>query len=381
MKKYFLMVFFATLMIVLALGQGNRPTKELSQKENQAAYKKGLELDQIPRGATELELKYVIPSDKEMEEKEIFFRNVLNFSMDDRRHIYIPDGALCMVYELNAEGKFVHKYDKKGQGPGELQFPLLVIPFNQQVIVLDGRVGRMIFFDRDWKYVKSISLFKRYFRVALGSNGLLYCSDPLGDRLISILNTEGKMIGSFGELPYKTRSPLNRFVLAVSPAGSIWVGMSALCILKKISSTGYLDLEIDITKISSQWIKNNLKENFQLAKEGVQGHTVLLQALAFIGEDVLVMNGGIVQPIYRFDPYGHLKNTYYIPPKMAVYKNYFYALKEKNGEERFYILQDDHDTGDIRIGVYGRKNKTISNQKKDNHEKEKSVAHSGSIGR
>jgi hypothetical protein len=354
-KKKLWMVFLTGIIIVPSLAQGNRPSKELSKKEREEAYQKGLELDQIPRGAIELELEYVIPSDKEMEEKEIFFRNVLNFTMDERRHIYIPDGALCVVYELDTEGKLVHKYDKKGQGPGELQFPLLVLPFNQQVIVYDGRVGRMAFFDRDWKYIKSFSYFKSYFPIALGSNGLFYCSDPLSDRLLSILDTEGKMIGSFGELPYKTRSPLNRFILAVSPAGSIWIGMSALAKLKKFSSGGRLEKEIDIIELSSQWTKNNLRENLQYARDGVQGHTVLLQALAFIGEDVLVMNGGIVQPIFRFDPYGQMKNRYYIRPKIGVYKNYFYVLEEKNGEERFYILQSDRDTGDRRIGVYGRK--------------------------
>jgi len=354
-KKYFLMVFFAALMIAPALGQGNRPTKELSQQEREAAYKKGLELDQIPPGAIELELKYTIPTDKEMEKKEIYFRNVGNFSMDDRGHIYIPDGTLCVVYELDAVGKLVHKYDKKGQGPGELQFPNFVFPYNQQVIVNDGLARRMSFFDRDWKYVKSFSYFKGGFPFALGSNGLFYSSDRSGDRLISIFNTEGKMIGSFGELPYEIRSPLNNFILGVSPAGSIWVGMTALGKLKRFSSAGSLEVEIDIIEISSKLIKNRLIENFQLAKKGVQGHNVLLRALAFIGEDVLVMNGGIVQPIFRFDPYGHMKNAYYIQPKMAFFKNYFYVLVGENGEERFYILQADHDNGDICIGVYGRK--------------------------
>jgi hypothetical protein len=355
MKKYFLMVFFAALTIVPALGQGNRPTKELTQREREAAYKKGLELDQIPRGAIELELKDVLPSDKEIEEGEIFFRMVLRFAIDDRGHIYIPDGVLGVVYELNTMGKLVHSFRKRGQGPGEMQSPGYVFPFKQQVIVFDGLSMRMNYFDRDWKYVRSFSIFKGGSPFASASDGRFYCSDRSGERLISVLDAEGKLIDSFGDKPSKMGSTLNQFILGVSPGGSIWVGMIGLGRLIKYSSLGRLEKEIDLVEISSQWIKDRLKENYQYARQGEQKSFVLLQAIAFVGEDVLAMNGGIRQPIFRFDSEGHLKNAYHIQPRMGVNLLYFQVRAGENGQARFYILHADRESGDRRIGVYGRK--------------------------
>lgn len=350
------LVFFAALVIIPALGQGNQPTKALSQREREAVYQKFLKLDQIPAGAIELELKNTIPSEKEIEEKEIFLRNAPRIAIDDRGHIYIPQGyGICEIDELDEEGKLVRKYNKKGQGPGDLLSPEYVFFYNQQVIVHDSQPRRMSFFDRDWKYIKSFSYFKSYYPFALGSNGLFYCSDSSGDKLIYILDLDGKLIGSFGERPYRGRSTLNMLVLGVSPAGSIWVGMQALGKLKRFSSAGRLAGEIDIVEISSKLIKNRLKENLQWAEEGEQKWYGIIREIDFIGEDVLVLDGGgLVQPIFRFDRNGRLKDVYYVKPKMQVHLKSLHVRVEKNGEERFYIWQD-HDYDECRIGVYGRK--------------------------
>jgi len=280
----------------------------------------------------------------------------LRFTIDDRGHIYIPDGILGVVYELNAMGKLVHLFRKKGQGPGEMQSPNYVFTFGKQVIVQDGLSMRMNYFDREWKYIRSFSIFKGGSRFALANDGRFYCSDRSGERLISVLDAEGKLIDSFGDKPFKMGSTLNQFVLGVSPAGTIWVGMIGLGKLMKYSSPGRLEKEIDIIGMSSQWTKARLNENYQYAaRQQEQKSFVLIQAIAFAGEDVLVMNGGIRQPIFRLDSNGHLKNAYHIQPKMGINLLYFQVRAGENGDGLFYILYADRESGDRRIGVYGRK--------------------------
>lgn len=351
------LVLFAVLVGVPALGQGNQPTKPISQKEHEAAYRKSLRIDKIPAGAIELELKYTLPSEKEIEEKEIFFRNSQRIDIDDRGHIYISQGyGVCEIDELDAAGKLICKYNRKGQGPGDLISPAHVFFNNQQVIVYDSQPRRMSFFDRDWKYIKSFSFQKPFYSFALGGNGLFYCSDfsGEGDKLIYILDLDGKLIGSFGEPPYRDRSTLNHLVLGVSPAGSIWVGMQALGKLKRFSSAGRLEGEIDIVKISSELVQNCLNENLQWAEKGEQRSYAIIKEIIFVGEDVLVLGGaGLVQPIFRFDRNGRLKSVYYIKPKMMFHLRSFDVRTEKDGEERFYIWQDQD--GECRIGIYGRK--------------------------
>jgi hypothetical protein len=101
-KNGFIVLLSCGLWSALSFGQGTLPSKPVSQAARSAAFRKNLKVDSIPRGAVELELKESIPSNTEIGRSEIFFRNVLNFDIDDRGHIYIPDGALCVVYELDA---------------------------------------------------------------------------------------------------------------------------------------------------------------------------------------------------------------------------------------------------------------------------------------
>ncbi len=138
MRKCIVIVSLAVLLAFQSLAQSNQTKKEVSQREQELEYQKELKLDKIPAGAIKLKLISVMPSDKEIEENEIYFRNVGNFFMDDRGYIYIPDGVLCVVYVLDVEGNLASKYDKKGHGPGDFQFPSSVHFVNKQVIVIDG---------------------------------------------------------------------------------------------------------------------------------------------------------------------------------------------------------------------------------------------------
>jgi hypothetical protein len=117
-----------------------------------------------------------------------------------------------------------------------------------------------------------------------------------------------------------------------------------------------LDREIDLVAIGRPLIKDRYKENLRSAAKGEPKWYMIIMEIDFLGEDVLAMDGlGFLQPIYRFDLDGRLKDVYYVEPRMGLRLNQFCARVEKNGEERFYILWRDVEEGDYRLGVYGRK--------------------------
>lgn len=135
-------------MAILLIAQGNAPQKEISEKERAALYRQELLLDAIPDDSIELRRINTIPDQSEIEQNEIFFKNATRFSIDERGHSYIADGSLCTIYEFDMNGKYVGKFNKKGQGPGELITPNKVLVKNGITIVHDGFPRRINYYDK-----------------------------------------------------------------------------------------------------------------------------------------------------------------------------------------------------------------------------------------
>ncbi len=109
--------------LLLSFQAANRPSPPVSKAEQERLFQINLKLDPVPPGAIQFELKKLIPSDDEIESREIFFRNAHSFSIDDRGHIFIPEYMGPVIYELDRDGRLIRRYDKKGQGPGEISYP------------------------------------------------------------------------------------------------------------------------------------------------------------------------------------------------------------------------------------------------------------------
>jgi hypothetical protein len=173
--------------------------------------------------------------------------------------------------------------------------------------------------------------------------------------MIAVLDTNGKCIKRFGELPNANnpKSILNKFIARISRSGSIWVGFTALGILRKYSKAGTLEKELNFIDIGSEYAKGLKNENYENEKKGIHGSYLLIEDIAFENEDLLITGGGIVRPIFRYDSEGVLKNSYFIAPKFDSRKRCSYATKNEQGEDIFFILQREE--GDTSIGIYGRK--------------------------
>jgi hypothetical protein len=211
------------------------------------------------------------------------------------------------------------------------------------------------FYDHDWKYIRSFKRFKPYSPFILGGDGLFYGASRQNDKLISVLDLEGKLLRSFGELAHENGAAvLNSCELGISPEGALWVGMSALGKLIRFSRAGIIEAEVDISVMSSGFVRRLIKENLAMPKKGNSGIYPIIKSIDFMGEDVLVMEGGLVQPIFRIGSNGALKGSYYIPPQEGLIFYDMHVLFNERGEERFYLLRRDIDD-DIRIGVYGRR--------------------------
>jgi hypothetical protein len=355
LKKIAISLILGLVWIVAAFGQTERPPKKGPSQERMDFFNKNIKLDSIPRGAIELELLRTIPLENEVDEKEIYFRNFVNFSVDDREHVYIPDAALCVIYEFDAQGKLVRKYGKKGQGPGELIFPQFIYFYEDKVIVDDNYSWNWKYFDRKWNFLKQFSPPPRLGMKKLW-RGKIIGGLQAGKFFLSVMDMEGKVLSSFGELPYPNQkgNTLNSFVLSISPSGAVWVGFPALGILRKYSMRGLLEKEINILDYSSKLVKGLIKETENIINSGINGHVPIIGSLAFLGDDLIVSGGGLVRPIFQFDPNGAFKKTFYIPPQPGVESlDCQHARFDENGGEVFYMKTETED--EKRVEVYIRK--------------------------
>jgi|GEM_PF-3555997 len=365
MKKTALGMLFLLIGLKAVSGQQNKPIyhrpepgEKLAQNEINALYRKALKDDALPKGAIELELKFKIPLNSEVDEKEIYFKNSLYFSVDERGHVYIPDGALKVIYEFGKDGKLFSKYTKAGQGPGEMNFPQDIFFYNDEVALYEAVVQKTVYFDRNWTYLRSVSTrgFKPF---AVTPNGDIYCCDVSREKLIAVLDANGKMIRRFGEprFPQKPKSTLNAIIAELSPSGSVWVCFSALGIVRKYSPSGELLKEIDFMEKMSALNKENLKENFEWDRKGKPQWNPIFVSIAFMNNDVLLTGGGVMNPIYRLDDDGNLKCVYFIKPEYQIPRDCQFASRGENDEELFYV---NTEIGDPAVGVYRPKQQNAS---------------------
>ena len=200
------------VMILVCLGNisgqvnegqlGNKPSIKISDREDYSIYKQILRKDIIPKGALKLRYVYKLPFEEEIEKNEIFFKNLLNMSVDERGHIFVTDNMLRVIYEFGSDGKMLSKYAKVGQGPGEMQGPSEVFHLNNEIVICDGRMRKLMFFNRGWEYLRSLSLIKGYIPFGIDKLGNIYCRYKLEESLITILDKNGNEIKSLARPKY-----------------------------------------------------------------------------------------------------------------------------------------------------------------------------------
>jgi len=72
-----------------------------------------------------------------------------------------PDGSLVLrdkdqLLWFNRDGRFLHNLFKKGQGPGEMQYPGDCLFIGERLVVYSGNGNKLVFFDRNGKFEKEL---------------------------------------------------------------------------------------------------------------------------------------------------------------------------------------------------------------------------------
>ena len=90
--------------------------------------------------------------------EEYMFSRIDDIAVDDEENIYILDSKQTHIKTFNRDGEYLKSIGRKGQGPGELQYPvnLTISPMNE--ILVNDYARCLSIFSIDGNFLRAVSL-------------------------------------------------------------------------------------------------------------------------------------------------------------------------------------------------------------------------------
>ncbi|MFZ5928294.1 MAG: hypothetical protein ACOYX1_12690 [Acidobacteriota bacterium] len=119
--------------------------------------------------------------------------------------IYVTETLRHRVLVLDRQGRVIRAWGKRGEGPGEFNFPVAVTLHSDRVFVLDAMNFRIQVFTRDGRFVTAFGKLANepggFFRpkgLAFHSDtGLLFVVDAMFE-VVQAFTPEGRLVFAFG---------------------------------------------------------------------------------------------------------------------------------------------------------------------------------------
>lgn len=122
----------------------------------------------------------------------------LTLNQDKQGNMYVTTlGHEVLVFDK--DDKFVRKFARPGEGPGEVNYPFGVAPDNDgNVWVADSNNGRIHEFDGRGRLIMSFGGLVLPRGMAVDSKGRIYIVDTFQHKVF-VMNKDGKQLFTFGE--------------------------------------------------------------------------------------------------------------------------------------------------------------------------------------
>jgi len=94
----------------------------------------------------------------EDKDSEPLFIDITYVRVDYEENIYVLDSRDCQIKVFDKNGKHIRKIGRKGQGPGEMQFPTMMdIVSGKEIMICDLRNNRISFYSLQGELLKEVS--------------------------------------------------------------------------------------------------------------------------------------------------------------------------------------------------------------------------------
>ncbi|MDH5386504.1 MAG: 6-bladed beta-propeller [Candidatus Aminicenantes bacterium] len=229
----------------------------------------------------------------EPEDENYMFNQPMSVAEDEEGNVFILDAEDYSVKKFSSDGKYVSRFGRQGQGPGEFQFPMTIDCRGQRLLVTTMPAAFHLF-DLNGQY---IDLFRvpQYQGISMklmnSNHAVAYSMSRRGEntnqnKILKIYDLQGKVLHEFGEpfLADNTSSSwmANFLGIALDSLDNIFISFSSQNRIEKYSGSGKLLMKID------RELPYELEYRYKKAKMEIRG--VIREYLA---EDFPYVSRGI----------------------------------------------------------------------------------------
>jgi hypothetical protein len=130
-------------------------------------------------------------------DENYIFGSINDVEVDLMGNIYVLDGKMTRIVKFNKDGKFLLRFGKKGQGPGEFEFPESMVLDSEKRICVLG-IGKVLIFDEEGKHLLSFPYNFYGIDIALDNKNNLILLGPRNDEIFHIYDRNGNYQYSYG---------------------------------------------------------------------------------------------------------------------------------------------------------------------------------------
>jgi sugar lactone lactonase YvrE len=195
----------------------------------------------------------------ELESKgaDYLFAQPISAGEDEQGNLYVLDMKDHCVKKFGADRKFLLKFGRAGQGPGEFAYPMSVLVGRKGCVAVATMTSEIHVFDDEGGFIDRVHLppYRGISPAILGADRVVaYAFQSRGENsrenhVLAIFDLEGRIQREFGE-PYLLDTAMrtwnaNFLSLTVDGEENIFVAFSSLNRIEKYSAAGELLLSID----------------------------------------------------------------------------------------------------------------------------------------
>ena len=270
-KKLILIIIFLAFIGNVANSQENTAIER---------WKKRIKEFPIANNKIEMQLTKSFPTDEE----KIYLNEAVSLAHDTDWNIYVVDRRNSNVVVFNSKGEYLYSFGRRGQGPGDLYYPQNISILKNNIVVYEAGNNRIQFFNMKGKSLKFIQMFKAYHNVILSKKGIIYgvprhIIPGTGQKMIDVINSEGELVKSFGELKellMNVEMGTTAELSLINDESEILLVYDFIPIIERYSINGEL---LSSVKITNPIIDDEAKNNQNHLSKGELGLRTILPAV------------------------------------------------------------------------------------------------------
>lgn len=274
--------------------------------------------------------------------------------------IYVADEYQHKIFAFNEKGQLLSSFGRKGQGPGDLNFPQKVAFLHpRSLLIYDMGNMRFQILSTAGEYEASFKIPKGYRSFCLDDHGEIYATNANvadvnhgKEKLVDVFTKEGTLLRSFGEgLPSRTSGIFNFADIAQNGTDEFLVAFECYPIVRKYSVDGRLLGEYRLNDpLMEERGKRNRKNATDPATsdEARRTYPVISSFISYKSRIYLMRAYPRIEIMELDSHHFGIKKTYWTEDAEAGFWSRHFLVLDAENRTQFFVINER----ESRIDVY-----------------------------